>query len=103
MSVQIWSCRALFSAGLLLLSGSLAQAAPPQRFFSCDDPTGILCAEQRENPGAKEGYYVGHDEPSLLFYSNTRGAGFNNIYRIRLPRDPPLLPKQDGSGGTWNF
>jgi hypothetical protein len=46
---------------------------------------------------------VGHDEPSLLFYSNTAGAGFNNVYRIRLPKDPPLLPKQDGSGGTWNF
>jgi hypothetical protein len=103
MRMQTWSCRALFSAGLLLLSGSLAQAAPPAKFFECDGPRGILCAEQRENPGAKEGYYVGHDEPSLLFYSNTPGAGFNNIYRIRLPRDPPLFPKQDGSGGTWNF
>jgi len=102
MRTQIWSYRALFSAGLLLLSGSLAQAAPPQRFFNCDEQTGILCAEQRENPGGKE-YYVGHDEPSLLFYSNTPGAGFNNTYRIRLPRDPPLFPKQDGSGGTWNF
>src|SRR6516225_1843534 len=103
MRTQTWSCRALFGAGLLLLSGSLAQAAQLGKSFICDEPSGILCAEQRENPGAKEGYYVGHDEPSLLFYSNTRGAGFNNIYRIRLPRDPPLLPKQDGSGGTWNF
>ena len=103
MRTQTWSWRALFGAGLLLLSGSLAQAAQLGKSFICDEPSGILCAEQRENPGAKEGYYVGHDEPSLLFYSNTRGAGFNNIYRIRLPRDPPLLPKQDGSGGTWNF
>jgi hypothetical protein len=87
--------------GLLLLSGSLAQAAPPKRFFQCNEPSGILCAEQRENPGGE--YYVGHDEPSLLFYSNEPGAGFNNVYRIRLPKDPPLLPKQDGSGGTWNF
>ena len=103
MRTHTWSCRALFGAGLLLLSGSLAQAAPPQKFFQCDEPNGILCAEQRENPGAKEGYYVGHDEPSLLFYSNTAGAGFNNTYRIKLPKDPPLFPKQDGSGGTWNF
>jgi hypothetical protein len=104
MRVQTWSCRALLSAGLLLLSSSLAWGAPPNAgFFKCDDPSGILCAEQRENPGAKEGYYVGHDEPSLLFYSDTPGAGFNNIYRITLPKDPPMLPKQDGSGGTWNF
>jgi hypothetical protein len=81
----------------------LAWGAPPNAgFFKCDDPRGILCAEQRENPGGKE-YYVGHDEPSLLFYSNTPGAGFNNVYRITLPKDPPMLPKQDGSGGTWNF
>jgi len=104
MQMQTWSCRALFCAGLLLLSSSLVWGAPPNNggFFKCDDPSGILCAEQRDNPGGKE-YYVGHDEPSLLFYSNTPGAGFNNTYRIRLPKDPPLLPKQDGTGGTWNF
>jgi len=102
MRLQTWSCRALFSGALLLLSGSLAWGAPPKEFFACDDPSGILCAEARENPGGSE-YYVGHDEPSLIFYSNTPGAGFNNTYRITLPKDPPMLPKQDGSGGTWNF
>jgi hypothetical protein len=102
MRMQKWSCRALFCAGLLLLSGSLAQASPLGEFLKCDEPSGILCAEQRDNPGGNE-YYVGHDEPSLLFYSNTVGAGFNNTYRLRLPKDPPLLPKQDGTGGTWNF
>ncbi len=86
-----------------MLSGSLAQASPPHReTFNCDKPSGILCAEQRENPGGNE-YYVGHDEPAVLFYSNQPGAGSNNVYRLRLPKDPPLLPKQDGSGGTWNF
>ena len=86
-----------------MLSGSLAQASPPHpESFNCDKPSGILCAEQRENPGGNE-YYVGHDEPAVLFYSNEPGAGSNNVYRLRLPKDPPLLPKQDGSGGTWNF
>src|ERR1700722_11390741 len=102
MCIQTWSCRALFGAGLMMLMGSPAQASPPHRGFNCDEPSGILCAEQRENPGGSE-YYVGHDEPSLLFYSNEPGAGFSNVYHIRLPKDPPLLPKQDGSGGTWNF
>jgi hypothetical protein len=86
-----------------MLSGSLAQASPPNHeFYQCDEPSGILCAEQRDNPGGSE-YYVGHDEPAVLFYSSTPGAGFNNVYRLRLPKDPPLLPRQDGSGATWNF
>ena len=103
MCMQTWLRRALFGAGLLLLSGSLAWGAPPRAgFFKCGEPSGIFCAEQRDNPGGSE-YYIGHDEPSLLFYSSTPGAGFNNTYRIRLPKDPPMLPKQDGSGGTWNF
>jgi hypothetical protein len=86
-----------------MLSGSLAQASPPHpESFNCDKPSGILCAERRENPGGNE-YYVGHDEPAVLFYSNEPGAGSHNVYRLRLPKDPPLLPKQDGSGGTWNF
>jgi len=49
------------------------------------------------------GVYVGHDEPSLLYYSNTPGAGNNDTYFLRLPKDPPTQPKQDGSGSTWNF
>ena len=103
MRMQTWFCRVVFSAGLLLLSGSFAQAAPPHReFFQCNEPSGVLCAEQRENPGGSE-YYVGHDEPAVLFYSNSPGAGSNNVYRLRLPKDPSMLPKQDGSGGTWNF
>jgi hypothetical protein len=102
MRIQPWSCGALLCAGFLLLSGSPARAAPPRTFFQCDEPSGILCAEQRENPGGSE-YYVGHDEPAVLFYSNVKGAGFNNIYRLRLPKDPPVFPRQNGSGGTWNF
>ena len=47
--------------------------------------------------------YVGHDEPSLLFYSNTPGSGDSGVYLFRLPKDPPTLPKQDGTGGTFNF
>ena len=94
---------ALFGAGLLLLGGApTVRASPPNApLYQCDEQTGILCAEARDNPG--DGYYVGHDEPSLLFYSNQPGSGFNQIYRLRLPRDPPRVPRQDGSGGTWNF
>ncbi len=51
-----------------------------------------------------QGKYVGHDEPSLLFYSDRPGSGGSNIYSITLPKDPPTLPVQGTrDGGTFNF
>ncbi|GAA1985584.1 hypothetical protein [Catenulispora subtropica] len=50
-----------------------------------------------------EDHYVGHDEPSTLFYSDIPGAGNDNTYFLRLPEDPPQQPAQDGSGSSWNF
>jgi hypothetical protein len=63
-----------------------------------------LCAEAN-NPWSWNGYtYVsGHDEPSLLFYSNKPGSGNSNAYQLTLPTDPPTAPAADGSGGNWNF
>ncbi len=67
----------------------------------CDD-NGLLCTETA-NVLNYEGGYTGHDEPSVLFYSDTAGSGNSNVYRLTLPKDPPTLPKQDGTGGTFNF
>ena len=69
--------------------------------LQCDD-NGMLCTEPLD-PYSYEGTYVGHDEPSLLFYSNTPGSGNNQVYDVTIPRDSVQLPKQDGTGGTWNF
>ena len=100
MRVHKWLPRALVLAGISLLAGNttFAQSSPvhPQ-LYRCTHLSGILCAEQRDNPG--DWVYVGHDEPSVLFYSNTPGSGNSNVYRLRLPKDPPRPPKQDGSGG----
>ncbi len=49
------------------------------------------------------GHYTGHDEPSLLFYSNTPGSGNSFRSSLRLPKDPPVMPNAQGTGGTWNF
>lgn len=68
--------------------------------FHCSEAEGIFCAEQAEIPGYE---YVGHDEPSILYYSNKPGSGNSNVWRVRLPKDPPTLPRSDGQGGTWNF
>ena len=63
-----------------------------------------LCTEQLD-PWTYEGssYNAGHDEPSLLFYSNKAGSGNSNQYRLTLPTDPLVAPNAAGTGGTWNF
>ena len=61
-----------------------------------------LCAEANDALGYNGGY-TGHDEPSLLFYSGTPGSGNDSNYRLVVPTDPPILPTQDGTGGTFNF
>ena len=43
------------------------------------------------------GPYVGHDEPSLLFYDHRPGSGNDVTYDIRLPKDPPTMPTQDSA------
>ena len=54
-------------------------------------------------PSGWGGAYVGHDEPSLLFYSNHAGSGNNDTYLVQLPAEPRTPPNQQGSGGTPNF
>ena len=61
-----------------------------------------LCAEATDALGYRGGY-TGHDEPSLLFYSGTPGSGNESNYRLIVPSDPPVLPRQDGTEGTFNF
>jgi len=59
-----------------------------------------LCRDSYDSPGEE---YVGHDEPSLAFRSSRPGSGNDITYNLRLPKEPPIVPQNDGSGGTWNF
>jgi hypothetical protein len=54
----------------------------------CTDPF-PLCTEVA-NPQEAFGtsYYVGHDEPSTLFYSNTPGSGNHVRYQLTIPTEP---------------
>jgi hypothetical protein len=111
----LWRAISILSLGLLALApgGSLTSlvahaASVPVQVASagrarvqCDD-NGPLCTETFDGKNY-EGQYTGHDEPSLLFYSNVPGSGNSSIYHLTLPKDPPTLPKQDGTGGTFNF
>jgi hypothetical protein len=82
------------------LAAPAAHAAPSTEPFCVTHPA--LCTETT-NPLNYQGQYSGHDEPSLLFYSNTTGAGNSSLYHLTLPSDPPTTPNQAGTGGTWNF
>jgi hypothetical protein len=84
-----------------LLPGVMVSAENTPKSLSCDE-NGSLCTEVYESIGYG-GNYTGHDEPSVLFYSGVPGSGNKMVYLLRLPKDPPKLPKQDGTGGTFNF
>jgi hypothetical protein len=94
-------------AGLLALVGNplpapVAAAASPHAHIDCDEgkATCLEVADSKEVFGPN--YYVGHDEPSLLFYSNQPGSGGKSQWLMTLPTDPPPVPKADNSR-SWNF
>jgi len=59
-----------------------------------------LCTDTYDS----NGYYAGHDEPSVEFKSGVPGSGNDMTYTIRLPSDPAQQPNASGAGGTtWNF
>ena len=94
-----------FAVGLAVVAalviGTFAGAARAAGNFDCDEAWS-LCAEPVDSIGYA-GEYTGHDEPSLLFYSNQAGSGNSSIYNLTLPDEPRVLPNQAGTGGTWNF
>ncbi len=59
-----------------------------------------MCTEVEDYDHAFGGAYVGHDEPSVLYYSNVPGAGNHNQWQVTLPKDPPPSVKP---GRSWSF
>ena len=48
-----------------------------------------MCTEVHDSEAVfGEDQYVGHDEPSVLFYSNTAGSGNQMRYQMTVPSDP---------------
>src|SRR5512142_3351998 len=96
---------ALCAIALLLLTAAgftAPQAAAANYSRALCSQNAPLCTEVADSLNYN-GTYTGHDEPSVLFYSNTAGSGNNNKYVLTLTKDPPSLPMQDGKGGTFNF
>jgi hypothetical protein len=77
-----------------------ANAAAPIKPFCNTNPQ--FCAETAQ-PWSLNGTYTGHDEPSVLYYSNVPGSGNSNLYQLSLPTDPPAPPNGNGTGGVTNF
>jgi hypothetical protein len=62
-----------------------------------------LCTEiQSQLSDQIFGHYVGHDEPSVLFDSNTPGSGNHMSYDIVLPKDPPSTDPTE-PGKSYQF
>ncbi len=72
-------------------------------------PGGLICAEVHFAPGGNRfednGKYVGHDEPTVQFYSNKPGSSTHVTYLQTLPRDPRARPtvKRPGKDTTHFF
>ncbi|MGN6166956.1 MAG: hypothetical protein ACTHQQ_02120 [Solirubrobacteraceae bacterium] len=63
-------------------------------------PGGAICAEVHgASPGGHlydNGYYIGHDEPTIQFYSRQPGSSNNITWVQTLPRDPQRPPTVNG-------
>src|SRR5947209_4431860 len=83
----------LLLAGLLAVAGivvvpSLAEAQNyPGYKPDCRDSF-PLCTEVANPREAFGNYYVGHDEPSVEFYSSTPGSGNHAQYQLTIPTEP---------------
>jgi hypothetical protein len=85
-----------------------AQAASASQHAAINCEYG-LCAEVANPADVFGTSYVGHDEPSAVFYSNAPGSGNHMTYSLRLPRDPsPANPNTPGksyqfqlNGALW--
>ena len=104
----------LLIAGAGLVAAVPAQARPVIHAASASQHAAInceygMCAEVANPSEAFGSEYVGHDEPSAVFYSNTPGAGNHMTYSMVLPHDPsPANPNTPGksyqfelNGAIW--
>jgi hypothetical protein len=84
-----------------------AAAAYQHAAINCE--YSAVCAEVANSSDVFGSEYVGHDEPSAVFYSDVPGSGNHMTYSLRLPHDPsPNNPNKAGrsyqfelNGAIW--
>jgi len=82
-----------------------SHAAPPYGLHCGTPGQSYLCTDVENSLSINAfGTYVGHDEPSVIFYSNSAGSGNNVTWQMTLPKQPPTFPSQAGAGSpSWDF
>jgi hypothetical protein len=84
--LSVLTVAGLSAASALTLAPSTKAAGSYAQKPGCADlPTCTEVANPREAFG---NYYVGHDEPSTEFYSNTPGSGNRSQYQLTVPTEP---------------
>ena len=74
---------------------SVYQAVKPDFGGLCTDP--ITVKNGKGTRFVDNGWYVGHDEPSIKFISNKPGSGNQMTYFMQLPIDPAATPTASGT------
>jgi hypothetical protein len=99
----------------LIASAGVARAAAHRGNLDCNGYSPIqaplrqsmMCTEVEQanstNGYLDNGWYVGHDEPTVEFISNTPGSGNSAQYQLTLPTEPSLAPSGSPSGPVWDF
>jgi hypothetical protein len=87
------------TAAKTVVKAATVKAAASYAKPKCGSAVQLMCSEVSDY--AHTFYkYVGHDEPSVLYYSNVPGSGNRMRYRFTLPREPS--PKVV-NGRSWTF
>ena len=98
---------ATMAGGLMSPRASAAAGTDQHVAINCE--YSAVCAEVANSSDVFGSEYVGHDEPSAVFYSNVPGSGNHMTYSLRLPHDPsPNNPNKAGrsyqfelNGAMW--
>src|SRR6266568_2568666 len=92
-SKRLAAAGALAAISVLPLASWTAFAAPSlpisSRHIHIDCEYSRVCPDLANPEDVSGAEYVGHDEPSLLFYSNVPGSGNQMRYDMTVPSDPP--------------
>ena len=70
------------------------RSVKPSMRALCTDPVQIK--DGHASRFVDNGWYVGHDEPSVKFISNAAGSGNTMTYYMQLPVDPTKKPTANG-------
>lgn len=91
----------LLACGLATSAASSAAASSPHVHINCAESSACTEVGQYQEVFGSN-YYVGHDEPSTLFWSDRPGSGNRMRYTMTLPKDPSAS-NPNAPGKSYDF